>query len=479
MAVVARKRKGFTTFYAVNEWLGKQVAEPVGRNRRDAETRDRAMKREIAAGTYRPPGETKSVTIGQYATAWGAARTNAYGSDERGVIRKHIASAVELAALRLDEATPTHVARWVADLKRKPGRKGRAMSDKTIANVVGVLHQVFEQAIREDRCSRNPVNLAPGTLRRRPKDEVEPYTVAEAVVLTRHQAIPWPIRVLNALGLFAGLRKGEACGRRWRDLDDAPRPLPSMTVKSQYEGQKLKTDRYRVVPLHPELQVVLAAWAELGFELYTGRKPTPDDFIVPNASARAKAPMHTESSYYKLFCRTAPLAGVTPRTVHATRHTFISLCRRGGARSDVLERVTHNAAGQIIDRYTHFDWAPLCEAVSCLRLDARPELHPVGGNGGNQGSPQTCSQAPRLLDSSNSEASASASIPDASTLEQQENSGELKPRQDARQELEGDAAALRLALEARAALHGGRPAPGELIPVLSVSESRKGERDVG
>jgi hypothetical protein len=32
MAVVARKYTRFTTYYAVNTWRGKQVAEKVGRN---------------------------------------------------------------------------------------------------------------------------------------------------------------------------------------------------------------------------------------------------------------------------------------------------------------------------------------------------------------------------------------------------------------------------------------------------------------
>ena len=41
-------------------------------------------------------------------------------------------------------------------------------------------------------------------------------------------------------------------------------------------------------------------------------------------------------------------------------------------REDVLERVTHNAAGDIIDQYTHFDWEPLCEAVACIDYGWRP-----------------------------------------------------------------------------------------------------------
>ncbi len=30
--------------------------------------------------------------------------------------------------------------------------------------------------------------------------------------------------------------------------------------------------------------------------------------------------------------------------------------------------MTHNAAGDTVDHYTHWAWAPLCEAVLCLKL---------------------------------------------------------------------------------------------------------------
>jgi hypothetical protein len=59
------------------------------------------------------------------------------------------------------------------------------------------------------------------------------------------------------------------------------------------------------------------------------------------------------------------------RTLHSSRHTFITMCRRGGARKDVLEKVTHNAKGDIVDAYTHWDWNPLCEAVLCLQLGSQ------------------------------------------------------------------------------------------------------------
>ena len=49
-----------------------------------------------------------------------------------------------------------------------------------------------------------------------------------------------------------------------------------------------------------------------------------------------------------------------------------------GAREDIIERITHNATGTIVDQYTHFGWEALCEAVSCLRFDLkRAEIVPL------------------------------------------------------------------------------------------------------
>lgn len=56
---------------------------------------------------------------------------------------------------------------------------------------------------------------------------------------------------------------------------------------------------------------------------------------------------------------------------------MITWARRGGARPDVLEKITHNAAGRIIDQYTHWDWEPLCQAVLCLDYAGMAALRPL------------------------------------------------------------------------------------------------------
>lgn len=390
MAVVPRKRKTGLVYFVVNTWQKRQVSERVGTSKREAEIRDRAMKREIKAGEYLPPTERKSLTLGEYAEYWAKHRTNRSAEDERRHVRLYLMPRRWLVEKALDEVKARDVQKWVEELKDMRKADGTVrLSHKTISNSAAVLRRIYSQALREDRCVRQPVQLAPNTLNATGVER-EPYTAAEAVIMMRHHQIAWPIRVLNAMCLLAGLRCGEACGRRWRDLDDASAPLACLTVSDQYDGQPLKTDRPRNVPVHPELASILREWAEEGFELYVGRKPKPDDFIVPSMGIRVerRGSCYTKHAYYAAFAKSLKLVDIRNRSLHSTRHTFITLARRGGARADVLERVTHNARRTMIDRYTHFDWAPLCEAVACLNLDAHPTVQRRSGSLGNSSASQ-------------------------------------------------------------------------------------------
>jgi integrase len=416
MAVVPRKYKSRTTYYAVNDWQGKQVAERVGANEREARIRDRAMKKEIKAGTYRPPASVLAQNVGAYLDAWLAGRTNASADDERRAVRLYVKPRRWFTEKSVDEVEPTDTDRLLAELRAelKPNGK-RRLSDKTIGNLLGVLSLVWDAAVRAKDALTNPITLPPRTLKRRATQEKEIYTPGEFAVLTSHHSIPWPIRVLNALCLYTGMREGEACGRRWRDLEDAP-ALHALFVRDQYDGRPLKQeDQPRMVPVHSGLAAVLRKWADEGFELYTGRPAAPDDFIVPNASRRAKKPNHTRSSYYKQFIKYAEAAGVRPRTLHATRHTFISLTQRCGANQGHIERVTHNACGEIIDRYTHL-WIPLCEAVACLNLEVLPDVRPRSGSGGNSGGSESAFLPRKTRELPLKATGTHSSIPGASTL---------------------------------------------------------------
>jgi integrase len=103
-------------------------------------------------------------------------------------------------------------------------------------------------------------------------------------------------------------------------------------------------DAPRRVPVHPVLAELLARWRE-GFELLHCTKPAPGLPIVP----RLGLGHHTKSTAYKMWRKSCAEVGVTNRSLHATRHTFISYLRRGGVASEDIEVITHNAGGTVVD----------------------------------------------------------------------------------------------------------------------------------
>jgi integrase len=430
MATVGKKRKSGTTYYVATFWNGRQYWERSGTDKREADRLDARRLREVAAGTFSPEAvapKSAVKTVADYAALWLAERTNVSASDDRRNVARFLAIE-SFAAAPIAEVRPRHI---IAALKQLATT---GISDKTRKNAYGSLRTMFRDAVINEHTGTDPCTLPRNFFSGTTAAEREVYTRAEAAVLVSHKAIPSPIRVLNALCLLGGLREGEACGRRWRDLDPSALPLWAMAVATQYDGRELKTRKPRSVPVHPELAAILQAWAEGDFFALMRRAPLPDDYIVPYVSARAHG-FYTRSIYYKAFQAACTAAGVRARSLHSTRHTMVTMARRGGADRQVLSKVTHNAKGEMIDRYTHHDWEPLCNAVLAIGslFDARPTPHGIGGIPEKTGSIKTGTEAHMLAESNASDRGALSSIPGASTDDRAELGSNENKRQSRRQ----------------------------------------------
>lgn len=371
--VVARKRATKTVYYATFKWQGKRVWEKSGTEQREAHRLEQRRKQEVAMGTYVPGSESGATTVRQYAGQWLDNRSNRTADDDRSRIETHVLTRAWFADMPIRDVRPKHVLRLVQELKTTvSAATGAPLAVKMVANVYGAVRTMFRAARFDELTSEDPCVLPRGSIARKSKSRRQPYTAAEAQRLTGELVEP-DRRIWNALAIYSGMREGEVCGRRFRDIDLSLAPLGCLTVATQYDDQPLKTDddagdHPRAVPVHPELAELLVWWWNEGFEFVYCRRPTRDDFIVPRRSGEGNE-AHTRSTAYKAWRRSCTEAQVENRSLHSTRHTFITLARRGGARKDVIERITHNASGDIVDAYTTWDWEPLCEAVSCLRVD--------------------------------------------------------------------------------------------------------------
>lgn len=390
--IIHRRRKHWTAYYVVFTWQGKRVWELSGRDLREAKRLETQRKREVREGTYLPERMDESTTFAQFARQWLTTRRSRTIEDESRWLETYVLGD-KFAAKRMSETRPADVLDLIDRLKRtKSERTGALLAPKSVANIYGVVRTIFHDAHCRDLVHRDPCVLPKHTLARKSTVRRAPYSAAEVQRLLACDADADDVMFV-ALALLTGMREGEVCGRTWADYDDATKPLGALRVHTQYDGAPLKTstdgrDATRMVPVHPLLARMLERWRSTGFEVVYCRRPRPDDFIVPRRSLQP----HTKSSAYKLWLRVCKAAGVVNHSLHSTRHTFITLARRGGARPDVLERVTHNAAGTILDVYTHWEWAPLCEAVQSLALEpvdvsgdvVSPNAIEQGGGAGNR-----------------------------------------------------------------------------------------------
>jgi integrase len=376
--------------------LPKEVAAEFGvktLQRESADTGDKRVaasllaqrKREIANGTWRPKGMTgDSLLVSTYAASWTAERKrrNLRSADRDADRLRPFMK--RLGGMRLADVRRSHVKAAVADMmamRQEPatGKAGRRTASACGAYAPGsvlvhydTLKAMFGAAVREELILGNPCTLrsADGEL---PKDvDADPRWRAKAVYargeleqLISDDRIPLKRRVLYALYGVGGMRKGEGVARSWDDYDATLEPLGRLSVHSQWDGRRLKTDHPRDVPVHPVLAALLAEW-KLVYERECCAKPTGEALICPNALGRP----FSEKSIWEHLQLDLERLGMRPRRVHDLRRTFISLARADGA-GDLLRWVTHGPTSSVFDAYTTPPWPALCEQVSKLRIELR------------------------------------------------------------------------------------------------------------
>lgn len=243
------------------------------------------------------------------------------------------------------------------------------LAESTITNIHSTLSGCFQWAVFDKLLISNPCRGLPkGILKRGGKKKREPYTRTQARSVMECEKIRKATRMWLYLAFYTGMREGEVCGRKFKDWKHQGDLMGALHIHDQYNGQPLKTEsenddevQPRWVPIHRELEKMLMWWWEEGFEEVYCRQPTPEDFIVPTS---AGINCHSRSSAYKAFRTALRQANVPNKTLHSTRHTFVSVARAGHAREDMVERITHNAKGTTLDKYTKAEWELLCEIVS-------------------------------------------------------------------------------------------------------------------
>lgn len=295
-----------------------------------------------------------------------------------------------LGRARLTDLTCAQLTAMFAEIAATPGPTGIIRSGGTLRLVHATLRAALNHAVREGLLDRNP---AKGVVL--PKGW-RPYAVVWTEDLVqrwretgwRPSVAVWTTEQLAEFLLFVasdvlypmwwlialrGLRRGEAAGLRWRDVD---LDRSYLWIRSQrttvgyriIEGTPKSKRSQRIVALDKHTVAILKAHLRAQRQLYArwGKQPSPDDYVFVDSYLR---PWHPSYLTHRLAFL-IKLSGLPPVRLHDLRHGAGSVAQHAGADlKTVSEQLGHSSIVLTADTYL-----TILPVIQCKAAEATARL---------------------------------------------------------------------------------------------------------
>jgi integrase len=319
-------------------WEGAAFVDTVSGKRKRirvyAHTREDAHNRladKLATARKGIPTPDKEPTVGAYLDYW---LNEVVAVNDRprtfelyeSVIRLHLKPAI--GSIRLAKLS----VRDVQTMLNEQLEGGRSLRSVHLCR--SVLRAALSRAEREELLIRNVAKLI--TLRAWKRKPILPWSVDEAARFL-DAAKPHRWYAAYVMLLVYGMRRGEALGLRWCDIDLARNQIHVRQQLQRIAGHltqaPVKTDAgQRDLPLTPPLRAALV-------DLYVSRYATEMDVTAMAARMAVDTRLVTLSTtgtpvdpknFVRDFQQIREVAGLPRITVHHTRHTTATLLKNNG-----------------------------------------------------------------------------------------------------------------------------------------------------
>lgn len=288
-----------------------------------------------------PPG--RACTLAQWMTYWleevvarDRAESTVYGY--RNMASCHILP--ELGRLRLEELTPLCIQAYL--LKKLDS----GLSPNTVLKHYVLLSSALRQAVRLDLLPRNPMERVDP-----PKKLATHYTFYTPEQLRDLFAAVEGTMLEPAVKLAAylGLRRGELCGLRWKQVDLEAGVISICEVRTEVGGAvvrkapKTRTSIRRLgIGGLEDLQAVLRRLRP--------DRPEGEDLVILRPDGRPPKPDQLTQELLRVVRRHQ----LPPITLHGLRHSFASVANSQGVPMlDISRTLGHSSIAVTGNIYTH------------------------------------------------------------------------------------------------------------------------------
>jgi len=242
----------------------------------------------------------------------------------------------------------------LADTGKKDGKTG--LSATTIHHVHACLHKACKDAVRWGHISRNPLDAAdPPRKKGDGTKEMQTWSKEQLKAFLETMAGERLYALWHTVAM-TGMRRGEAIGLRWSDVDlenarlavrRALIPINREVVVSEPKTAKGR----RVVALDPGTIEVLKAQAACQLDEQTQSKAWVETGLVFTQESGAALDPESVSRYWRQAVKNSMLPTIR---LHDLRHTHATLALQAGIHPKVVsERLGHATISITLDTYSH------------------------------------------------------------------------------------------------------------------------------
>ncbi len=286
-----------------------------------------------------------------YARHWLARQTHYKESTLAGYARQLETIYPLIGGIPLCKLRPMVLEEMCQQLRRKPGRKGKPLSEATVHKYLDTVSAVLEDAAKNDILLYNPAHRVNTVL-----VQHAPQRIPQAHEMQRLlQCIlqePLLYRVYYLMALSTGLRRGELCALRWSDLHTGnqlfvQRSRTTVVGKGVRESDT-KNHRARVVVLPQLVFDYLGEWRFA--QLHDGGDPAPDSLIF----AKPRGPVHPDTFSKHLRRLYARNGFPAEYHLHTLRHYFATYLLENNTSKQVTASLLGHADTAFLERtYCH------------------------------------------------------------------------------------------------------------------------------
>lgn len=310
----------------------------------------------LRSGGYVAP---QAMTMAQYLTDWVTVNARRRAPSTVNGYRSKIDRSIipRIGHIKLQTLTVPDLDRLYADLATTGRANGNGgLSDSSIVQIHRIIHSALAEAFDSDIVTRNVASKAhPPASKAAKAPESKTWTTGQLQTFLR-SVKGHPKYAMFVVLALTGMRRAEACGLRWSDVDlDAGVLTVRHTIqriRGEVVGGGTKSGGSRAITIDAVVVEALRLHrkAQLVDRLRCGEAHVDHDLVFSRPTGESWSP----DGVGQAFDRAVARVGLERIRLHDLRHTHATLLLDAGVNPKLVsERLGHASVAFTLDRYTH------------------------------------------------------------------------------------------------------------------------------